>query len=322
MRLAFVVDPLDGLDPGVDSTVGLVEAAQRRGHDVWVCEARELALFDGRVRARLRRVHVATAVREAGRFVVPGTWYWTDEAPGWMPLDAMDGIFLRTDPLHIHTNYLVDFVADRTTVVNDPRGIRLAHRHLFPLQFPELVPPTVVTADASVISSFVRDCGRAVVEPVYGPAGGAVVHLRPDDPNLDSLVDSATAGGRVPVIVHASPDAPRHGVTRLVVIDGEPVGAVVRFPGDVGAPIEMGTVSAADRAVVARLAPVLRRHGLWLVGLDVVDGRLSEIDAANTGALREADAALGTHLAEEVIARFEWFRRTNRPLATAVLADP
>jgi glutathione synthase len=329
MRLAFVLDPLEMLDPAVDTTVGMMEAAQRRGHEVWVAEAHELAVVDGGAYARLRRLHVAPAVREAGRFLVPAPWFTVEEVGKWLPLNSMDGVFFRTDPpldqAYLHATYILDLVdADRTAVVNDPRGVRLANEKLFALQFPELVPSTVVTADASIITGFVRDHGLAVLKPVDGHAGGGVVQLHPADPNLRSLIEMATACGRLPVVVQAYLDAVSHGNTRLFVVDGEPIGSVVRFPGGddfrIGAPAEEAEVTEQDRAMVARLAPALRRHGLWLVGLDVIDGRLIEINVTSPGAMRKADAALGTSFCEEVIARFEPRRSVGMPRALAAVS--
>lgn len=318
MKLAFVLDPLDRLDPAVDTTVGMMEAAQERGHDVWVAEARDLAVLDGRANARMRRVAVATAVRHAGRFVVPNPWYsFTDEAGQWLPLESMDGVFFRTDPPldqgYLHATYILDLVdRDRTAVVNDPRGIRLANEKLFSLRFPELVPPTAVTADAGQIVRFTRSHGLAVLKPVDGHAGIGVLQLDPGDPNLSSLIELATDHGRLPVVVQAYLDAVRHGNTRLFVVDGEVIGSVVRFPGAddfrIGAPAELAEVTDRDRALVARLAPSLRRHGLWLVGLDVIDGRLIEVNVTSPGAMRKADATLGTRFNDEVIARFERMR--------------
>ena len=324
MRLAFVLDPLESLDPCVDSTVGMMEAAQRRGHDVWVTEARDLAVLDGRAQARLRRLHLATSTRQASRFVVPSPWYSLDGAAEWTELDSMDGVFFRTDPpldqAYLHATYILDLVDPGcTTVVNDPRGVRFANEKLFSLQFPELVPATVVTADAEIITGFVRDHTLAVLKPVDGHAGRGVIQLHPGDPNLCSLIEMATCHGRLPVVVQAYLDAVSYGNTRLFVVGGEPVGAVVRFPGGddfrIGAPAELAAVTDGDRAMVARLAPALQRQGLWRVGLDVIDGRLIEVNVTSPGAMRKADAALGTHFAEEVVARFERLRRTGRPRA-------
>jgi glutathione synthase len=318
MKLAFILDPLQGLDPAVDTTVGMIEAAQERGHDVWVAETRDLAVLDGRAHARLRRVQVATAVRRAGRFVLPSAWYsFTDEVGPWLPLDSMDGVFFRPDPpldqAYLHATYILDLIdRDRTAVVNDPRGVRLANEKLFALQFPELVPPTVVTADAGVIVRFARNHGLAILKPVDGHAGIGVLQLDTGDPNLSSLIELATDHGRLPVVVQAYLDAVRHGNTRLFVVDGEVIGSVVRFPGAgdfrIGAPAELADVTDRDRALVARLAPSLRRHGLWLVGLDIIDGRLIEVNVTSPGAMRKADAALGTRFNEEVISRFERMR--------------
>lgn len=314
MRIAFVLDPLERLDPSVDTTVGMMEAAQVRGHEVWVAQGSDLALIKNQAYARLRPVRVATAAREGGRFVLPTPWYSYDDDAQWLPLDSMDGVFFRTDPpldqAYLHATYILDLVdRGRTAVVNDPRGIRLANEKLFALQFAELVPDTVVSADTTLIRRFVGDHGLAVLKPVDGHAGIGVLQLRPEDPNLNSLIEQATGYGRLPVVVQAYLDAVAHGNTRLFVVDGEPIGAVVRFPGGtdfrIGAPAELAHVTDKDRTLVARLAPVLKAHGLWLVGLDVIDGRLIEVNVTSPGAMRKADAALGTHFSDEVIARFE-----------------
>jgi len=318
VRLAFVADPPEQLDAGLDTTVGLVRAAQSRGHQVWITETSGLAVVGGRAQALLRPVQGTPGDDPA--------WFSPAGDPRWLPLDRMDAVFMRTDPpvgtAYLHATYILDSVdPTRTTMVNDPRGIRQANEKLFALRFPELIPPTLVSADAGLIAEFVHNHGMAVVKPIDGHAGRGVLQLRPDDPNLASMVELATDYGRTPTVVQAYLDSVTDGNKRLFVVGGEVTGAVIRFPGPgdfrIGPPAELTAVTATDTAMVARLAPALRHLGLWLVGIDVIGDRLIEVNVTSPGAITKTDVAFGTGLADDVIARLESARSVTGTLVRA-----
>ena len=310
MRLAFVTDPLDGLDPSVDTSVGLMNAAAGRDAEVWVTQARLLEAVHGRARAVASRVRLAPS-RPAGdhRWTVAKRWYTANE-PQHIWLDEMAAVFMRTEPPVDQTYLTATFIMDlidpaRTALINDPRGLRACSEHLLSLQFPDLCPPTIVTADERTIRGFLAEHGAAVVKPADGFSGREVLRLDRHDPNLGSLIEISTRAGTRAVVVQRFLREVSAGNKRIFVIAGEPAGAVFRFPRDgdfrIGDPAAQAPVTARDREICTRLAPTLRRHGIHLAGLDVIGAYLIEVNVTSVGALRKADALLGWTLCSDLI---------------------
>ncbi len=310
MRIGFVADPLERLDPSIDTSVGLMHAAQDRGAEVWVTEAVRLEAVDGRARALARRIELAPSRPVEGcRWSVPDPWFTVAETrPVW--LDELSAVFLRTEPPVDETFTAATLIMDlidptRTVLVNAPQGLRECSEHLFPLRFPDLVPPTTVTADQLTIRDFLAEHGAAVIKPVDGFSGRGVLRLDRHDPNLTSLIEISTALGTRPVLVQRFLRDVTAGNKRVFVVDGEPVGAVYRYPvaGDfrIGHPSAEAPITARDVEICARLAPQLRRMGLRLAGLDVIGPYLIEINVTSVGALRKADALLGWTLCADLL---------------------
>lgn len=310
MRIVFVADPIESLDPTVDTTVGLMHAAQERGAEVWVTEARGLEATGGLARALARPVRLAPS-RPAGghRWAVPERWYTAGD-PERIRLDGVAAVFMRTEPpldtAYLTATFVLDLVdPDVTAMVNRPGGLRACSEHLMPLRYPDLIPPTVVTADGRAVRAFLADHQTAVVKPVDGFAGRGVLRLDRHDPNLASLVDIATDHGTRAVIVQRYLREVADGNKRIVLIDGEPVAAMYRYPaaGDfrIGDPAAAAPITVRDRAIGRRLAPELRRHGIALAGLDVIGRYLIEVNVTSVGALRKADALLGSTLCQDVL---------------------
>jgi len=310
MRIAFVADPLDRLDPSIDTSVGLMHAAADRGAEVWVTQAHLLEAAHGRARALARRVRLAPS-RPAGdhRWIVAERWYTATE-PQHIWLDEMAAVFMRTEPpvdqAFVTATLILDLIdTARTPVINDPRGLRVCSEHLLGLRFPDLCPPTVVTADERTVRAFLADHGVAVVKPVDGFSGREVLRLDRHDPNLGSLIEISTRAGTRAAVVQRFQREVLAGNKRIFVVAGEPVGAVYRFPqeGDfrIGAPATQAPVTARDREICARLAPTLRRNGIHLAGLDVIGAYLIEVNVTSVGALRKADALLGWTLCADLI---------------------
>lgn len=312
MNVLVVADPWADLDPAVDATVGLVAAAQRRDVPVWVCTPEDLAVVAGRVRADARQVTLAD--RERGddhRWRVTLPWSRTS---GRRTLDVAadtDLVLLRLDPpvdaRFLHTTYLLDLVETAgTRVVNRPAGVRALHEKVLALQFPELCPATLVTADPLAARQFVARVGTAVVKPLDG-FGGRDVWLVHDDRSALALTTSATAGGRRHVIVQEYLADVAAGNKRLFLLDGKVIGAVLRHPDPddfrIGAPSAAAGIDAADRRIVDSLAPLLLRHGIAMAGLDVIAGRLIEVNVTCPGGTAKADALLGTDLSGTYLRR-------------------
>jgi glutathione synthase len=310
MKIAFVADPLESLDASIDTSVGLMHAAQDHGAEVWVSEARLLEAVGGRPRALARRIRLAPS-HPAGdhRWTVADNWF-TATGSKHIWLDNMAAVFMRTEPpvdeVYTAATLILDLVdPTRTVMVNDPRGLRACSEHLFPLRYPDLIPPTVVTADPRTIRSFLADQGTAVVKPVDGFSGRGVLRLDRHDPNLTSLIEISTRGGTRAVIVQRYLREVTAGNKRIFMVSGEPISAVFRFPapGDfrIGNPSTEAPITGRDREICARLAPALRRNGIQLAGLDVIGEHLIEVNVTSVGALRKADALLGWTLCADLI---------------------
>jgi glutathione synthase len=310
MRIAFVADPMESLDASIDTSVGLMHAAQDRGAEVWVTEARHLEAVRGRARAMARRVRLAPShVLDNHRWSVADNWFTAAE-PRHVWLDEMAAVFIRTEPpvdaTYTYATLILDLVdPSRTAMINDPRGIRACSEHLLPLHYPDLIPPTVVTADERVIRAFLAEHGEAVVKPVDGFSGRGVLRLDRLDPNLASLIEISTANGSTPVIVQRFLREVNAGNKRLFVVAGEPVGAVYRYPvaGDfrIGNPSAEAPISARDREICRQLAPALLANGIHMAGLDVIGPHLIEVNITSVGALRKADALLGWKLCADLL---------------------
>jgi glutathione synthase len=310
MSVAFVADPLESLDASLDTTVGLMHAAQDRGEPVWATEAGLLEAVDGRARALARQVRLAPAHHLAGpEWTVPDPWFRAGE-PRHVWLDDMAAVFVRTEPpvddVYTTATLILDLVdTAHTALVNDPGGIRACSEHLLPLRFPDLIPPTIVTADQHTIRSFLAEQGAAVVKPVDGFSGRGVLRLDRHDPNLASLIEIATGNGTRAAVVQQYLREVTAGNKRIFMIAGEPVGAVFRYPlaGDfrIGNPTTEAPITARDKEICARLAPTLRHHGIHLAGLDVIGPHLIEVNVTSVGALRKADGLLGWTLCADLL---------------------
>lgn len=300
LDLVVVGDPLERFDPEIDTTLGIVAAAIARGHHVRACRPSDLAIVDGAAVARTYDVR-------------RGDTQWT-------PLDAADAVLLRTEP-PVDVAYLdAAFILDRvdpagTLLVNDPRGVRIANEKLWALEHADLCPPTLVTASADLIADFLDEHKECVIKPIDGFSGHGVLRLGYDDPNTASIVELSTAGGTRQVVVQPWLERVRDGNRRVFVHDGEPVAAALRFPvenGDfrIGMPARMVPVSDRDREICDRLRPGLTELGLFLVGLDVIDDLLIEVNVTSSGALRKCDRLLGSTLCADLVHLIE--DRTHR----------
>jgi glutathione synthase len=312
MNVLFVTDPLGALEPDVDASIGLMVATAAAGSEVWTCAPEDLELVGGRVHAAACRVRLAPRRRGSDhRWIVSEPWWEEVERRRLDVADEAALVLLRIDPpvdaRYLHTTYLLDLVEARGgRVSNSPSGIRALHEKLMPLRFPELCPETIVTARVDGVLDLVARVGPVVVKPVDGFAGRDVWLVR-NDAAARSLVESATCGGTRPVISQPYLGAVEAGNKRLFVLDGEILGAVLRRPScddfRIGPPVAPADVDGDDRRIVAALAPLLVDHGLHLAGIDVIDGRLIEVNVTCPGGMHKTDALLGTDLSGAVMRR-------------------
>jgi glutathione synthase len=303
MRIGFLMDPLDGVRIDHDSTFALMLECQRRGIEVRELRQEWLFFAEGRARSRMRTVAVERSAGAHFRVIA-------DEDA---ELGELDVIFLRKDP-----PVDVDFLRATQLVelgpgplwINEPRGLRAANEKLFALRFPEVLPPTLVARDIARLRAFIdAQGGDAILKPLDGYGGQGVVRVRHGDPNFTTLLETSTGGGRIPVMAQAYLPAVREGDKRIIVLDGEPIGAVLRVPqaGELRANFASGgraaqsPITTRDREICRRMAPELRRLGLSFVGIDVIGGRLTEVNVTSPTGLVEIGALTGQSLEARVV---------------------
>ncbi|PZU51360.1 MAG: glutathione synthase [Sphingomonas sp.] len=304
LRIAVQMDALDGINVAGDSTFALMLEAQARGHRLWHYLADQLDWVEGRVVATARAVEVA-------RPSAPGEphYRWLDE-PQRLDLGSdIDVVLMRQDPpfdmAYISATHLLERAQEAgVLVVNDPASVRNAPEKLFVLSFADLMPPTLVTRSLAAAQAFREKHGEIVVKPLYGNAGAAVFHVAAGDSNLPALVELFSQVWREPFMVQAFlPDVSK-GDKRIVLIDGEPVGAINRMPkhGEIRSNLAAGGSAHAteltpeEREICARIGPDLKRLGLLFVGIDVIAGRLTEINVTSPTGIVAIDRFNGTNI--------------------------
>lgn len=317
MKFAFIIDPLPKLDPGHDTSVALMEAAQELGHEVWITQAQQLSVIQDQAWGLLQPVQLTPVKLDDGHWVVSEQWYQTGKAL-LKPLEEMDAVWMRTDPPvtipYLYATYILDYInPDQTLVINSPTGIRTANEKMYALQFQEVIPETIVSQDKSVIRQFVEEKEAAVLKPLGGKAGEGIIFLQPSDRNFNSLVEISTKQGSEPVMVQAYLPAAKDGDKRIILLNGEPIGAVNRIPTGkefrgnmaVGGRVAATEITPREEEICALLKPKLQQDGLYFVGIDVIGGYLTEVNVTSPTGIREIDRLDGTHLAKQVITWIE-----------------
>jgi len=293
LRVAVQMDPLEHVNIAGDSTFALMLGAAARGHKLWHYLARDLSWEAGRVRARARAVTVHR---------VPGN-HFTAAAPETLDLAAdMDVVLMRQDPpfdiAYITATHLLERLAGQTLVVNDPVAVRNAPEKLFVLDYADLMPETLITRSLEDALAFRAKHGAVVIKPLHGNAGAAVFKLGADDGNLPALVELFGHVWPEPFIVQRYLARVSEGDKRIVLVDGEPVGALNRIPraGEIRSNLAVGGRAAAaeltprEQEICARLGPTLKARGLLFVGIDVIDGLLTEINVTSPTGIVSIDA--------------------------------
>ena len=289
VRVAVQMDPIEGVNIDSDTTFALMEAAQARGATLFEYQPKHLWCEDGRVFAAVRPVRVR---REKGAHVEAGARRTVE-----LKADA-DVILMRQDPPfdmgYITAAHFLELIADTVVVLNDPAWVRSSPEKILPLLFPDLQPPTLIGRDAGAIARFRETHRDIILKPLYGFGGGGVFRVRPDDPNFDSILLALLAQGPEPVVAQAFLPAVSEGDKRVILIDGEVAGGFNRRPPQgahrsnlaVGGTAEATELSPADLEVCRRIGPELKRRNLVLVGIDLIGGRLTEINVTSpTGLL-------------------------------------
>jgi glutathione synthase len=296
LKVAIQMDPVHGVNPDTDTSFLMALNAQARGHELWWYPPTSLATEDRHVTARAHRLEVREAPR--GEHAVSGP-------PLRVDLATFDVVLLRQDPpfdlAYITTTHILEQIHPHTLVVNDPVEVRNAPEKLFVTGFEGLQPPTLITSDADALHDFHARHGDMVLKPLYGGGGSGVVKLKKDDPNLDALLELHALIGREPVIGQKFIPAVSKGDKRIMLVDGEPVGAINRIPaeGQVRSNLARGgradavELTERDREICRAIGPALKARGLIFVGIDVIGDYLTEINVTSPTGARQLQRFTG-----------------------------
>ncbi len=298
LAVAIQMDPIESIDIDADSTFVIALEARRRGHRLFHYLPQDLALKDGRIRARARPLEVR---REAGNHATLGAAIDLD-------LADVDVVLMRQDPpfdmAYITATHLLEHIHPKTLVVNDPVNVRNAPEKLFVTHFPTLMPPTLITASADDIHAFRREHGDIIVKPLYGNGGVGVFHVTPEDENLNALLEMFAETYREPIIAQLYLPEIRAGDKRIILVDGAPVGGVMRRPADgearanfhAGGSADKTELTAREHEICDAIGPALREQGLIFVGIDVIGDYLTEINVTSPTGIQEINRLDGIRI--------------------------
>ena len=310
LQVAIQMDPVEGINIDTDTTFFLMLEAQTRGHALFVYTPDKISLEEGVVRARGRALNLQAVKGDHHRV---GDWEVRD-------LSEMDVVLMRQDPpfdmAYITATHFLEMIHPKTLVVNNPAEVRNAPEKLFVTGFPGVQPPTLITSDVDAIYDFRARHGDMVLKPLYGGGGSGVVRLKPEDPNLDALLELHAMIGREQVIAQKFIPAVSKGDKRVLLVDGEPIGAINRIPaeGQVrsnlarGGRAEAVELTPRDRELCAIIGPELKRRGLLLVGIDVIGDYLTEINVTSPTGAQQLKRFGGADIAAALWDRIEAIR--------------
>src|SRR6476646_545517 len=307
LKIAVQMDPIQRISIKGDSTFALLLEAQKRGYKLAYYTPDRLALLNGRVFAQIESLSVRDTAGD----------YFTLGEPRRTELTEFDVVLLRQDPpfdlAYITATHLLERIHPRTLVINDPAHVRNAPEKIFVTEFPDLMPPTLLTRDLAEIKAFRAEHGDIVMKPLYGKGGEAVFRIAPEDLNFGSLYDLFAATFREQWVVQKFLPAVKHGDKRIILVDGEFAGAVNRVPAPDDLRSNMvrgGTPKETDltqreREICARLAPALRERGLLFVGIDVIGDSITEINVTSPTGIRAVKNVGGPDIAAMILDKIE-----------------
>ena len=303
LRILYVMDPMSRTLVDKDTTFAFQLEGQRRGHMQYHCEPEDLFVDRTVPHGAVRRLTVQRA----------DVHFQLDEART-VPLAFFDIVFMRKDPpfdmRYFFATHLLGLLdPGETLVVNSPRGLRDANEKLYALNFPDLIPESLVTQEIPRLRAFLDTLGgEMIVKPLDLCGGMSVFHVRADDRNTNVILETMSQNGRKLVMAQKYLPAARQGDKRLIVLDGEPLGAVLRVPREdehrgnihVGGRVVRSPVDERDREICHRMAPLLRSDGLWFVGLDIIGGLVTEVNVTSPTGVQEIDRLDGVQLEEKI----------------------
>jgi glutathione synthase len=317
LAVAIQMDPIEGIDIDTDSSFMLGLEAQRRGHALFHYLPQDLSFRQGRVLARARSLELR---REKGN-------HYTLGEPQTLDLAGLDIVLMRQDPpfdmAYITATHLLEHVHPATLVVNDPVEVRNAPEKLFVTHFGDLMPPSLITSDRRRIAEFRAEHKHIVLKPIYGNGGAGVFHVAPEDENLNALLEMFTQVYREPIIVQRYLPEIRDGDKRIILVEGEPVGALKRIPakGEARANLHVGGRAAkaelteTDREICEAIGLALQSRGLIFAGIDVIGRYLTEINVTSPTGIQEINrfdnVAIEVKIWDAIEARFGGSRQSR-----------
>jgi glutathione synthase len=318
LRVAVQMDPMDTVNIDGDSTFALMLEAQARGHELWHYEVRHMSLKEGvakthgakREERLFARGHAVKVARQKGAHYEFGAMETLD-------LGTMDVVLMRQDPpfdmAYITATHMLEHIQPGTLVVNDPAAVRNAPEKILVTHFPDLMPPTLITWDTDAIKAFRSEYKDIIVKPLFGNGGAGVFRIKPDDENLASLLEMHFARSREPLMIQRYEAAVRQGDKRIILVDGEPAGAINRVPAagearsnmHVGGRPEKSPLTDRDLEICAAIGPTLREQGMIFVGIDVIGDYLTEINVTSPTGLQEIARFDGVHIEKTIWDKIE-----------------
>ena len=307
LKIAVQMDPIEAIDIAGDSTFALMLEAQVRGHELFEYHADTLALRDGNLSASGADVKVRD---EAGK-------HFEKSENRTVQLEDYDAVLMRQDPPfdmnYITYTHMLEAIHPKTLVVNDPAEVRNAPEKLYVLQYNEFIPPTLISRDPQRLSEFREEYGDIILKPLYGNGGAGVFRLAHGDENFASLMEMFTQSFREPFIAQQYLSDVKQGDKRIILVDGEPAGAINRVPAagetrsnmHVGGRPEPTELTDREREICARIGPDLKRRGLIFVGIDVIGDYMTEINVTSPTGIREVKKFGGADIAALVLDAIE-----------------
>jgi glutathione synthase len=307
------MDPIERINIQGDSTFALMLEAQARGHALMTYQPDDLSLINGEVLAWVRRCTVRDVVGD----------HVTQEARERINLASVDVVLMRQDPPfdmgYITATHILEHLPPTTIVVNNPQEVRNAPEKLFVLDYPDLMPPTLISRNKEDINAFRTEHGAVVMKPLYGNGGAAVFKIEPNDPNFGSLYDLFSVTFKEPWVIQKFLPEVMQGDKRIILIDGVAAGAINRVPadGDIRANLVRGgaaspaDLNAREQDICARIGSELKQRGLLFVGIDVIDGWLTEINVTSPTGIRVIKRLGGPNLSVAIWEAIEGKREKN-----------
>ncbi|MFC4624511.1 glutathione synthase [Daeguia caeni] len=299
LKVAIQMDHISTINIAGDTSFALSLEAQKRGHELYHYTPDRLSMRDGEVYAQIERLEVRD---------IKGDHYTLGE-PERHDLSEMDVVLIRQDPPfdmnYITNTFLLERIHPRTLVINDPSWVRNSPEKIFVTEFADLMPETLITKDPQEVIKFRKEFGDIILKPLYGNGGAGIFHLADGDRNLSSLLEMFGQMFREPFIVQRYLKDVRAGDKRIILVDGEPVGAINRVPSDTDARSNMHAggrpeptkLTTREREICERIGPALRERGFIFVGIDVIGDYITEINVTSPTGIREIERFDGTNVA-------------------------